>query len=144
MIGSKNKKKEEKKNIPIMPLAERISGWGNSTEVIYKCAICGTSFAILGPRTHYCHTCGTPQDWNVVQYLKTPFHGETMKDREEIVKQIDLFNHQSQTVEEVRVYNKEVGRYNNTPGQGYMPYKSVGPVPPPPWDKEITPGRSPG
>lgn len=41
-----------------------ISSYAPFTEILYKCAICGTSFRILGSHEKFCHGCGSPVEWN--------------------------------------------------------------------------------
>ena len=46
------------------PISYALSQYGSCTEVLYKCANCGTDFRILSNQEHYCHGCGTKQDWD--------------------------------------------------------------------------------
>lgn len=50
------------------PLAARINDW-DMKEILYKCPVCGISFATLGTRIKYCYNCGQGIDWNVLQKL---------------------------------------------------------------------------
>lgn len=46
------------------PIPYSLSQYGSCTEVLYKCAECGTDFRILGRQEVYCHGCGNKQDWS--------------------------------------------------------------------------------
>ena len=48
------------------PIPERLSQWGEATEVVYRCPNCETSFHYYGIKEKFCHECGTPINWNVV------------------------------------------------------------------------------
>lgn len=80
----------------LKPVAERISCFGNRTEIIYKCRNCSTSFAILGNHEHFCHNCGREVDWNVYISLKNPFSG----DYEEEKRMIESVNQANELLEE--------------------------------------------
>lgn len=46
------------------PIPHSLSRYGSGTEVLYKCAKCGTDFRILGKYEAFCHGCGNEQDWS--------------------------------------------------------------------------------
>lgn len=54
----------------LKPRAERISPFNPRKEVIYRCAVCDTSFAILGQQIKYCFGCGAEVNWDVLTKLK--------------------------------------------------------------------------
>ena len=45
------------------PIPHSLSQYGSGTEVLYRCANCGTDFRILGKYEAFCHGCGVKQDW---------------------------------------------------------------------------------
>ena len=56
------------------PIPYALSQYGSCTEVLYKCANCGTDFRILGNQEQYCHGCGTKQNWpNSPRYCSKEF-----------------------------------------------------------------------
>lgn len=46
------------------PIPHQLSMWNTGTEILYKCAQCGTDFRILGRGESYCHGCGLKLDWS--------------------------------------------------------------------------------
>ena len=58
------------------PRVERLSGWNSGKEIIYCCAHCGTSLAILGKNEKFCHGCGKKIDWNVLNYVSDDLSSE--------------------------------------------------------------------
>ena len=56
------------------PIPHSLSQYGSGTEVLYRCANCGTDFRILGKYETYCHGCGVKQDWeNSLIYCSEQF-----------------------------------------------------------------------
>lgn len=45
------------------PIPHSLSQYGSGTEVLYRCANCGTDFRILGKYEAFCHGCGAKQNW---------------------------------------------------------------------------------
>lgn len=58
---------------PQLPKAVRISSALPSTEIIYDCPRCGTSFQTLGHKIKFCYNCGIPIDWeHSATHLRKP------------------------------------------------------------------------
>lgn len=45
------------------PIPNRLSDWGDRTEIIFQCPKCGQEFNIYGNQEKYCHSCGTKLEW---------------------------------------------------------------------------------
>lgn len=85
------------------PIPYALSQYGSCTEVLYKCAKCGTDFRILGRQEAYCHGCGNKQDWsNSPSYCSEEFkqkyrklvydkHAYINGDREQDQELVELF-----------------------------------------------------
>ena len=80
------------------PILERLSQWGEATEVIYRCPNCETSFHYYGIKEKFCHECGTPINWNVVVkvpkslaniYHKSGFNRKKQLEVLEFIKEIN-------------------------------------------------------
>lgn len=46
------------------PIPHSLSMWDTGTEILYKCARCGTDFRILSRQEKFCHGCGLRLDWS--------------------------------------------------------------------------------
>ena len=68
----------------------------SSYEVLYRCGKCGYSFALADNNFLYCPHCGNKIDWGVVKEVnegyKSAYHSANYQDKQQMMRQLDLFN----------------------------------------------------